>query len=246
MQLDESQQRALFPEYEIVVEPEDELAAAMELKTVSSTSESLSTEQILDSVPKSCNVWEDAVTPGGEDEELDKKITQQDYNKALSEQKYDPVYINFLTRIDRGSTQQILRYNAGSLHRSDVSERHPDAISLEMQERGRLYVSRAAQQNATKVPCCAYCGSARALEFQIMPQILHYLEVEKNTEVTIREEASKVANAESDAAEAVQSKKSGTIENRIHDVWFMNIFILIDKLYKRYIFYFVGSGLGDH
>lgn len=60
MQLDESQQRALFPEYEIVVEPEDELAAAMESKTVSSTSESLSTEQILDSVPKSCNVWEDA------------------------------------------------------------------------------------------------------------------------------------------------------------------------------------------
>lgn len=177
---------------------------------------------------------------------MDKKITQQDYNKALSEQKYDPVYINFLTRIDRGSTQQILRYNAGSLHRSDVVERHPDAISLEMQERGRLYVSRAAQQNATKVPCCAYCGSARALEFQIMPQILHYLEVEKNTEVTIREEASEIANADSDAAEAAQSKKSGTIENRIHDVWFMNIFILIDKLYKRYYFYFVGFGLGGH
>ncbi len=57
MELDASQQGILFPEYEVVVEPEDENAATM--STVGSEGP-VTTEEILAKVPESCNIWEDA------------------------------------------------------------------------------------------------------------------------------------------------------------------------------------------
>lgn len=58
MELDASQQGILFPEYEVVVEPEDENAANM-MPTVGSDGP-VTTEEILAKVPESCNVWDDA------------------------------------------------------------------------------------------------------------------------------------------------------------------------------------------
>lgn len=159
------------------------------------------------------------VTAGGEDEDLDRNLTQQDYNKALSEKKYDPVYINFLTRIDRGGAQQVLRYVASSAHRTGVAPSSSSSIgevTLDVQERGRLYVSRQAQKEISRVPPCPHCGGARALEFQIMPQILHFLGVDRNTQVNIHEETAPTATAKD--AEGKAPKKSRTIENRKHDV----------------------------
>lgn len=168
-----------------------------------------------------------AVTPGGEDEDLDRNLTQQDYNKALSERKYDPVYINFLTRIDRGGSQQVLRYVASSAHRTGVAPSSSSSssssigeVTLDVQERGRLYVSRQVQKEISRVPPCPHCGGARALEFQIMPQILHFLGVDRNTQVNIHEETATTAtaNATAEDAEGKAPKKNRTIENRKHDV----------------------------
>lgn len=68
------------------------------------------------------------VTEGGADEEADALLTQADYNKALGNDTdaahaHDPVYINFLTRISKGGSDQILRYyrNSSSYHNSSNS-----------------------------------------------------------------------------------------------------------------------------
>ncbi len=60
------------------------------------------------------------VTPGGEDEEADARLTQQDYNRALqgdqAAAKHDPTYTAFLTRLQRaGQQDQILRYYRSQL-----------------------------------------------------------------------------------------------------------------------------------
>ncbi len=136
----------------------------------------------------------------------------------MSEKKYDPTYINFLTRIERGGSQQILRYNASSLHRSiDLREYLvKDNLPLELQEHGRLYVSQEVQNKPNRVPPCPFCGSPRVFEFQIMPQILHYLGVDKNTQVSIEEE--ELSEEISTNSERKPVKKSGKIQNRRHDV----------------------------
>lgn len=60
--LDESQRNVLFPEYEIVIEPEDEEEAGKPTTTpaANSTSTEENAGKIIDSIPKNVKVWEDA------------------------------------------------------------------------------------------------------------------------------------------------------------------------------------------
>lgn len=107
-------------------------------------------------------------TPGGKDEAGDAKLTQKDYNKALSEQKYDPIYNSFLTRVERGgNSNQILRYVDSSVHRSDVEQ---DSISPEDINSGRLYLTTENKSHQLEVPPCSHCGAKRAFEFQVKSQ----------------------------------------------------------------------------
>jgi hypothetical protein len=126
--LDNAQKEFLFPEYEIVVEPEELIG-----------------DDILNiETNKQTKIWDDAgkytlhsfepitadncvheETKGGADEEKDAKLTQKHYNKALSEQTYDPIYVNFLTRIDRSGKRQILRYSETSIHHTVTAQDPP-------------------------------------------------------------------------------------------------------------------------
>lgn len=202
--LDDAQKRFLFPSYEIVVEAEPAAASGSEI----ASSTGLSTENtadILQQFPASIPVWEDAVTTGGADEEQDAKLTQTDYNKALSENRYDPVYISFLTRMQRPECgQQILRYCDSSLHHCcRVEDTRNRELTRVEQEQGRLYVSKAYKELAeagekNQIPRCGNCGSPRAFEFQIMPQLLHYLGVEKNTKIKQLQSSGQANSAEQD------------------------------------------------
>jgi len=188
-ELDDAQKRFLFPSYEIVVEAEPPATTNDEAHPTHLTSSTAS--DILQQVPASIPVWEDAVTAGGAEEEQDAKLTQADYNKALSENRYDSVYISFLTRIQRpDSGQQILRYCDSSLHHScTVQESRDRELTHLEREQGRLFVSKSYKEQAEAdgssnlIPRCSNCGSPRAFEFQIMPQLLHYIGVEKNTKI---------------------------------------------------------------
>eukprot|EP00981_Chlorochromonas_danica_P005621 scaffold1160_cov174-Ochromonas_danica.AAC.21 len=165
-----------FPEHEIVVESEE------------------LDDSDLPTIQARTTVWEDAgkwflFTPGGKDEADDAALTQKDYNKALN----------------RSGKKQVLRYCSESLHRYDnVRER---AIIVDERDRGRLFVSEEAKQEQGQlvVPTCSKCGEPRAFEFQIMPQLLYYLEVDKETNI-VKEEISDNNNG-SGQQETEEAKK---------------------------------------
>lgn len=188
---DESQLTFLYPEYEMTVEEEEndedesdkeegneDGVASEESVPESGSGEKQQSKTAKGSLsvktPSTTKIWEDALTEGGEDEAADAALTQADYNNALSEQKYDPVYVSFLTRLTKGGTQQVLRYCEGSIH--NEPHEHRDELPVSLRDKGRLFMNQIAKKNAPTdvVPPCSRCNAPRALEFQvIIYQFLH-------------------------------------------------------------------------
>ena len=142
----------LYPEFSLEVEPE-ELHESIKLDP-------------------STSIAEDAITPGGKDEEEDANLTQSQYDEALGSESTDPAYIRFLTRVKLGGTDQVMRYCRwnGS----------PLAISSD--------VLKEEYRPAT----CEHCGAERKFEFQVMPQLLHFLKTERQTTLTPSAEAARL------------------------------------------------------
>jgi len=117
----------------------------------------------------SATIWEDAHTKGGADEAEDLQLQQSDYDKALGNKSRDAEYVSFLARIRRGGPDQVLRYARWEA------------------DTGPLLISAAAAElsNEAKypVPVCEYCRAPRRFEFQVMPQLLHFLKVDLDTQV---------------------------------------------------------------
>lgn len=126
------------------------------------------------------------MTEGGTDEEADAKLTQADYHKALGSEAHDPTYINFLTRVDRGGPDQILRYyrtpqiassadHAAMDTGAEEGTAHPPAQGQSngsRSSRGLLLLSSDAEllrQRAETllVHPCARCGAPRTFECQV-------------------------------------------------------------------------------
>jgi hypothetical protein len=180
--LDASQKEFLFPEFEISVEPEEDDNNEVNDndndngngdsdkndQNINPTAEETDGNGLVVETAPTTKIWEDALTEGGADEAGDAAITQADYNKALSEQKYDPLYVSFLTRVAKGGMKQVLRYCEDSIH-CDHNEDWTDKISHSHRDIGRLFLStenRKVAQTQT-IPNCQFCSAPRALEFQV-------------------------------------------------------------------------------
>ncbi|CEG35926.1 programmed cell death protein 2 [Plasmopara halstedii] len=95
-----------------------------------------------------------------EEDKMDMNVTQRELNEALGHSTdHDPQYVRFLTRIAL-SKDQVLRYS-----------RWNDAV---------LWVHSKGMVNGN-VPPCEMCGSERKFEFQILPQLLNYLNVDNES-----------------------------------------------------------------
>jgi pre-rRNA-processing protein TSR4 len=121
-----------------------------------------------EAIESSTTIWEDARTTEGEtkeEEDADLKLQQKDYDQALGNKSRDPEYLQFLSRVRRGGAKQVLRYCRWN------------------DDSGPLAVSSAAaeQHRETTPPLCEHCGGLRKFEFQIMPQLLSYLQVDGDT-----------------------------------------------------------------
>jgi hypothetical protein len=177
--LDEVQRAYCFPEYNIVIEPEE---ADVEDTTANDSVKHGQTDhlenknkQYVDKLMKEGKVWEDGTKKedgeNGEEDE-DAKLTQRDYNKALSEQIHDPVYVQFLTRIDKTGKDQIIRYCESSIHRQSTEQMSETNADLEMEverrDRGKLFLSCDEKKKSISVPSCPCCGAPRAFEFQVV------------------------------------------------------------------------------
>jgi hypothetical protein len=106
------------------------------------------------------------VTEGGADEEADAKLTQADYQRAMGSEVHDPTYINFLTRVERGGADQVLRYcrtrgeDCAAAADATRSSKGLLLLSSDVELRKR----RAAQLQASP---CARCGAPRTFECQV-------------------------------------------------------------------------------
>ena len=132
-----------------------------------------------EAIESSTTIWQDAMvekedigrTDGAstatEEEKEDLALTQKDYDNALGNESMEAEYLAFLARVRRGGVDQVLRYC-----------RWDD-------ESGPLPISAAAARDAIEnpPPPCSKCGAPRKFEFQVMPQLLSYLAVDKSTTV---------------------------------------------------------------
>jgi len=118
----------------------------------------------------SATIWEDAHTKGGADEAEDLQLQQSDYDKALGNKSHDPQYVAFLSRIRRGGQDQVLRYARWETGTG------PLPISFAAAE--------LSDEKKHPVPSCVHCHAPRRFEFQVMPQLLHFLKVDMDTHVT--------------------------------------------------------------
>jgi pre-rRNA-processing protein TSR4 len=155
-------------------------------------------------IESSTTIWEDAHTQGGADEADDLALQQKDYDEALGNKARDPEYLKFLARVRRGGSDQVLRYcrwedDSGALPIS-IDAAHP-----------------------YEPPACERCGSPRAFEFQVMPQLLYFLKVDSGTHVAAPgadEARSRVAANETVAlGEVMSNNKSEDIEWGTLDVY---------------------------
>ena len=163
-----------------------------------------------EAIESSTTIWEDARVEGKSDgateasasaskeEEDDLALTQKDYDRALGNEERDPEYLRFLSRVRRSGSNQVLRYCRWD------------------EENGPLPISTAAARDAREnpPPSCARCGAECKFEFQVMPQLLAYLSVDKGTTVNnpTVEEARKAVAA--DAPPAQEKDLASIFRNR--------------------------------
>lgn len=151
--LSDAQIKYLFPNYGIVVENENLHSGDTNIDT-----------------PTSTHIWEDAMTEGAPDEADDLKLTQSDYHNALqgdNAEKHDPTYINFITRISRGGSDQVLRYCRSS---STVDRSVSGDSALPKEKLLYLSSDRALRDHRADLlrrSPCERCGSPRIAECQV-------------------------------------------------------------------------------
>ena len=147
------------------------------------------------------SIWENASVAevddcsDDEDEKDDAHLTQTDYNTALGNEAADTIYTKFMERVRRGGSNQVLRYMRWddiegplTLSSADVTTGPSQIkVSLVGTDCGTLIPTNTDSERikgkSGEVGCCQYCGSQRKFEFQIMPQLLHYLRVDKRTKI---------------------------------------------------------------
>jgi pre-rRNA-processing protein TSR4 len=92
-------------------------------------------------------------------DDADFTVSQKDLNEALgTEGAQDKHYVRFLTRVELAK-DQVLRY-------------------ARWQDQSVLWVHSAATLEPAAVPPCPRCQCPRKFEFQILPQLLFYLQVD--------------------------------------------------------------------
>lgn len=173
---------SLFPEYDIVDEVEE----------LENTAE----DERIKAAAEKATIWEDAMTAGGAEEEEDARLRQADYSEALGNEAVDPCYVRFLSRVRRGGEKQVLRYCRWESVEEGGGPLWMHSADAVLRRGEETLPPRIAEDT---VPCCDKCGEPRQFEFQVMPQLLHYLELDKKA---------RLKDAPEEAAETLQQLSS--------------------------------------
>jgi len=159
---------SLYPIAEIVVEPE-----AIDSRDNDGNDEALSKQETM--FPQ--------LTQGGDDEsDSDEDLEQEDLNqmvqgdaakKKKADSRADTTTMAFLDQC-RSNPDQVLRYCRWKKSNDEAPLwfREPDQLT--------------SYSSPNLPPCCEYCGGPRQFEFQLMPQMLHYLLKNESTHSTAK------------------------------------------------------------
>jgi pre-rRNA-processing protein TSR4 len=122
----------------------------------------------------------------GDITDADANLEQSDLNeltgnKSLAEAATgvtDPTTLAFYARMNIGGEEndvrdQCLRYSRWSTAQKPATDK--DEGEEEEEEEGALWLSSDNRPDESFPPKCQHCGAERAFEFQILPQMIHYL-----------------------------------------------------------------------
>ncbi|KAJ0398039.1 hypothetical protein ATCC90586_005238 [Pythium insidiosum] len=143
----------VFPQYEVEIDHEPDASEAVNEHEAKLIAEFEKSK----SAPKKANG--DDSDPFTDDSEID--VTQKDLNEALGNKvEQDKAYVRFLTRVELAK-DQVLRY----------ARWQPQSV-LWAHSHGAC---------DSPIPACGRCGGERQFEFQVLPQLLFYLRVDKKS-----------------------------------------------------------------
>ncbi|TMW64018.1 hypothetical protein Poli38472_014135 [Pythium oligandrum] len=146
----------LFPQYEVEIEHEPDAGEAVTEHEAKLLADFERNKRMAAAHAKDG----DESDPFTDDSEID--VSQKDLNEALgSTAQQDKNYIRFLTRVELAK-DQVLRY-------------------ARWQENSVLWVHEQETLASDAAPPCARCGAARKFEFQVLPQLLFYLQVDQTS-----------------------------------------------------------------
>jgi len=143
----------------------------------------------------------DRETEAAEEEE-EKEVGEALSSAAANLPGEDLVYDSFLARVRRGGSDQVLRYcrwpEDGDENENETKRTRDEEEEEENTRQciGALKVSSAS--SSPSVPPCEHCGAARKFEFQVMPQLLHYLRVNDHTKLSEIQTNKRVENLSAD------------------------------------------------
>jgi len=112
-------------------------------------------------------------TPNADDDGDDGELEQDDLNEMTGLHgngggTVDPLTVEFYTRVGRAGGDvkgQCLRYSRWPAQEEGDEEG----------EDGPLWIGSCGRPKSGGVPPCGYCGAERRFEFQLMPQMIHFL-----------------------------------------------------------------------
>ena len=158
--------KTIFPENEIVTEPEP-----------SSSSSLISQDHLADFL----------ATSQGLDSSASEEEIKELENEDETEVGVDKAFLDFQKRISL-EPQQIVRYlkNEGCHEHGMEIVEDPEKSASDDEDEDTpldstncpLWVSDEGKPGPADIPLCEYCHSERQCEFQIMPQLLNYLDID--------------------------------------------------------------------
>lgn len=139
------------------------------------------------------------------DGDSDQDLEQDDLNRMTganqSENKDDATTDAFFLRVERAK-DQCIRYH-------------------QWQDDAPLWIS--GDNIPTAIPDCEYCGAPRRFEFQLMPQLLHYLKQSSNTTEPISKQQKEALLAASTIVEKTDPNEMPAEFKETHDKAVQNI-----------------------
>lgn len=152
--------KRLFKEYEMATAPESEAAAKQSSEDEAERTEAMGKELALFSQENYAKLHSSIISEIPTDDEFQKM-------------KQDKYFVGFVSRTSK-EPGQVLRYYSPSSNTINC----PDSATP-------LFVSQRNHPTDADIPNCALCGSKRTFEFQVTPQLLYYLGVDKRIEDSV-------------------------------------------------------------